>query len=493
MGQPRPISLFTQEQTAHQKPYSYLVSVVLHLAVAGLILYGFIFAPRINMKEAADRYTLRQVDLASDDFERPQSAPKGMYPGMSGAAPNATAHQEAAAAAASLRQIPKLHLADHTVVQPDIPITPVQLKKAQLPSLLLWAQTKPNVKLLQAAKAEHMANVNAKPLLTRPTQQVNVSDLPITPTQFTTNKPMPLPSSSTPVEVRGPDLAQRIPHTSADISVDSPSGAVMSISEARLVQGRLYVPPMNQTAAGNANGSLGTGKTGNAAQNGTGNGEGALNGSPQSKGTGGGNTPGGAGNPHGTVAGGGGNTGKGAGAGNGKDNKTGVGGGAGGFGQGTEPTFTRLNLPPNGQFGVVVVGSTMTDEFPETATLWGSRLIYSVYLHVGLARNWILQYSLPPNVDASAGGVTAKVEAPWPFYIVRPNEPPQSVNADALMIHGFIDENGHFEALTVVVPPSYRRGQALLGALDQWKFRPAKHNGRPCRVEVLLIIPEDAD
>lgn len=490
MGQSRPISLFDQAPPPHQEPYSYLVSVMLHVAVAGLILYGFIFAPRINMKEAADRYTLRRVDLASEDLDRPQSAPKGMYPGQSGAAKNAAASREAAAAAASLRQQPKLHIADRTVVQPDVPINPVQLKQTPLPSMLLWAETKPNVKLLQAPRPEKMANVNAKPLLTRPTQQLNVSDVPITPTQFTTNKPMPAPSSSTPVEVRGPDLAQRIPHTSVDIPVDSPSGAVMSIAETRLEKGTLYLPPLNQTAPGNANGAMGTGKSGNAAQNGTGRGDGTMNGSPQSHGTGGGNANGAAGNPHGTTANGAGSTGNGAGAGKGKTGNT-SGGGPGGAGQGSEPTFTRLNLPPNGQFGVVVVGSSMTDQFPETATLWGARVIYSVYLRVGLAHNWILQYSLPANADASSGAATSKVDAPWPFYIVRPDATPEKVNADAMMIHGFVNTAGKFEMLTVAVPPGFRRAQALLGALDQWKFRPAKHNGAPCKVEVLLIIPLD--
>ena len=48
MAQPRPISLFTQEPPTHQKPYSFLVSGFMHVAVAGLILYGFIFAnPRV--------------------------------------------------------------------------------------------------------------------------------------------------------------------------------------------------------------------------------------------------------------------------------------------------------------------------------------------------------------------------------------------------------------------------------------------------------------
>jgi hypothetical protein len=490
MGQPRPISLFAQAPPTHEEPYSYLVSVLLHVTVAGLILYGFIFAPRINMKDAAERYTLRQVELNSEDVERPQSAPKGMYPGQSGAAKNSAAGREAAAAAASLRQLPKLHLADRTVVQPDIPINPVQLKHTPLPSVLLWAQSKPNVKLLQAPRPEKLANVNAKPLLTRPTQQLNMSDVPITPTQFTTNKPMPMPSSSTPIEVRGPDLAQRIPHTSVNIPVDSPSGAVMSIAETRLEKGTLYLPPLNQTAAGNANGSMGTGKSGNSMQNGTGHGDGALNGSPQSHGTGGGNANSSAGNPHGMTANGAGSSGTGAGAGNGKTgNKSG--GGPGGAGQGSEPAFTRLNLPPNGQFGVVVVGSSMTDQFPETATLWGARMIYSVYLRVGLAHNWILQYSLAANVDAASGSSTTKVDAPWPYYIVRPNETPENVNADAMMIHGFVNASGKFEMLTVSVPPGFRRAQALLAALDQWKFRPARHDGAACRVEVLLIIPMD--
>lgn len=492
MGQTRPISLFDPPPVSHTKPYSFLVSVVVHVGVAGLILYGFLFAPRLNMKEAAERYTLREVDITSAELDRPQSAPAGMYPSQSGAASSAVAHSAAAAAAASLRQIPKLHLADHTVVQPDVPIKPIELKHTPLPSLLLWSASKPNVKLLTVPPPDKMAHVNAKPLLTRPTTQMNVSDVPITPTPFTTNQPMPMPSSSTPIQVRGPDLADRIPHTSADIPVESASGAVLSIAETHLVQGKLMVPALNQTAAGNANGAMGTGKTGNAQQNGTGNGQGQMNGSPQSKGTGGGNTAGAAGNPHGTVAGGGGSSGKGNGAGNGK-NQAGAGGGSGGAGQGSEPSFARINLPPNGQYGVVVVGSAMSDEFPETATLWGDRLIYSVYLNVGLAHNWVLQYALPANVDAGSAGGINHVEAPWPFYLVRPNEAMAKINADALMIHGFINAIGRFEEMTVVLPPRYHGAEGLLSALDLWKFRPAKHNGKAAKVEVLLIIPETQD
>lgn len=489
MGQTRPISLFAEQPASHEKPYSFVASSVVHVSVAGLILYGFLFAPRINMKEAAERYTVRQVDLSSADPERKPSAAAGLYPGQSGASHSAVAHSAPAVAAASLRQIPRLHVADRTVVQPDVPITPLMLKHTPLPSLLLWAQSKANVKLLTAPQPQKMANVTAKPLLTRPTQQINVTDVPITATPFTTKAPMPVPSSSTPVQVRGPDLAQRIPQTSSNISVESASGAVMSISEMHLAQGTIIVPALNQTAAGNANGAMGAGKTGNSLQNGPGNGHGAQNGSPQSQGSGG-NSVGSAGNQHGTNAGGGANSGSGNSTGNAKNNAGAGGGGAGGAGQGTEPSFTRISLPPSGQFGVVVVGSAMSDQFPETAQLWGGRLTYSVYLRVGLAHNWILQYSLPAAEDAAAAGGVNHVDAPWPFYIVRPNDSLANVNADALMIHGFVNDTGHFESLSVVFPPNFRRAQALLAALQQWQFRPAKNNGHAAKVEIVLIIPE---
>jgi hypothetical protein len=62
-----------------------------------------------------------------------------------------------------------------------------------------------------------------------------------------------------------------------------------------------------------------------------------------------------------------------------------------------------------------------------------------------------------------------------------------------LMVHGFVDEAGHFESLALVFPPQFSQTRLLLQALQQWKFRPAKHNGQIAKVEVLLIIPEDVN
>jgi len=82
------------------------------------------------------------------------------------------------------------------------------------------------------------------------------------------------------------------------------------------------------------------------------------------------------------------------------------------------------------------------------------------------------------------------LEAPWPYNIVRPNLTAGAINADALMVHGFVDEAGRFESLAVAFPPEFPQAEYVLNALTQWQFRPAEENGRPAKVEVVLIIPE---
>jgi hypothetical protein len=483
MGYPRTISIFAVEPPSGQRPYSYLVSGVVHVLVVGLIAYGFIFAPRINLRSAADRYVVREVEInVPDPVRKVNPTDKGMYPGQNSTAQVPTPHSVSAASSSSPLQLPKLHLADHTVVQPDIPPNEL-LVKSKLPSLLLWSAQRPKVQLIAPPQPVKLAIVNTKPVLTRPTPETHISDVPVTSTPFESRLPMPTPSTSTPVVVSGATVGDLIPETASRSSIQPSAAAMLSISEEEMAKGTIALPAVNQTARGSETGAMMPGKAGNAARAGNGdpNSVGADNGMQRSQGAAG-NTPGAAGSRSGTVAGNGGNVGAGHGPG-------GSSGGAGGTG--TEPSFTRVTLPQNGQYGVVVVGSSMAEEFPETSRLWGGRLVYSVYLHVGLTRSWILQYSLPSKLEAAAAGDMKHLEAPWPTYIVRPNSAPPNINADALMVHGYVTESGHFEALALAFPQGFSQTQLLLQALQQWKFRPAKHNGQVARVEVLLIIPEN--
>ena len=93
--------------------------------------------------------------------------------------------------------------------------------------------------------------------------------------------------------------------------------------------------------------------------------------------------------------------------------------------------------------------------------------------------------------DAAAAGEVAALDAPWPYNIVRPNIPAGSV--DAIMVHGFVNQAGRFEALSIAFPSGFAQAPFVLGSLAQWQFRPAAQNGQPVRVEVLLIIPEDQE
>jgi hypothetical protein len=156
---------------------------------------------------------------------------------------------------------------------------------------------------------------------------------------------------------------------------------------------------------------------------------------------------------------------------------------------GDQPTVTRIVMPKDGKFGVVVVGSSMAEQYPETVGLWGSRMAYTVYLHVGLSKSWILQYSLPRAAD---NGTTARIDAPWPYVMERPGLAPGDLNGDAIMVHGFVNTSGRFEKLAIVFPVGFSQSKFVLGALEQWQFRAAAQNGLLTAVEVLLIIPADS-
>jgi hypothetical protein len=157
------------------------------------------------------------------------------------------------------------------------------------------------------------------------------------------------------------------------------------------------------------------------------------------------------------------------------------------------PSTQLFTLPKNGQFGAVVVGASLEEEYPEMSGIWNERVAYTVYLHVGLAKSWILQYSLPRSAEAEDGGNITRLEAPWPYNIVRPNLNPDSIDADAVLVHGFVDRAGKFEQLGIAFPPEFQQAQFVLDALNQWQFRPAARNGQTEKVEVLLIIPEQRD
>jgi hypothetical protein len=156
---------------------------------------------------------------------------------------------------------------------------------------------------------------------------------------------------------------------------------------------------------------------------------------------------------------------------------------------------TQMARPQLGSFDVVVVQTSAADALPEAAGMLSGQPIYTVYLEIGLPKDWILQYCLA-TINGGAQqdetivslGNPAPVKAPFPMRTKIPQELDDHNNG-VIMLHGFLDAKGRFKQLEWVQGGSNYLGQILIAALRDWEFRPATRDGRAVEVEVVLAIP----
>src|SRR5215469_7184037 len=497
MRSSRTITLFTLQPEQRRGPSAIVASVVLHGSAIALVLSAFLYAPQFRLN-TPDVYMMQHVSLNMPLPPIPKLGGSGSAaPKMSAPGAESSAHEALAAPASSRVHFMRRKLAPQTLIDPNVDPEKMLPKETPLPAMLLWSGHRPKVQLITPPKPQPPSVTLDKPKLSFPNKETHIAELNMSATQFQSRFNMPFASKSSPVILNRQVEVQRIPETGSVASIESTPAAILSASDLHVNQGTVAMPAANQSAAGSDKGGPGTGKTpsdllhgsGDSGTNGTekgsGHGQSATGGSAAGAGSGGSK---GAGNG----ASGNGAQGTGSGQGNGHNSGAGSGSSNGhGSGEGDYGTVTRINVAKNGQYNVVVVGSSLDEQYPETAEVWKGRLAYSVYLKVGLEKSWILQYSLPRAADSATAG-SAKLDAPWPFYIVRPNLNPDEATSDAVMVHGFVDEAGHFEKLSVVFPTDmgYAREQLVLTALQQWQFRAGTHNGQVAKLEVLLIIPE---
>jgi hypothetical protein len=479
MRSSRTITLFSERPDLSRRSSSFAVSILAHIALIVVVL-GILSPPVLNNRVLTARYELRHLDLNAPDEEmRRATASAIKSPG-----PRNVAHKPLPGGSplAVLRQTAQAPEGLQTLVQPKVQPNVKLLLKTPVPTVVLWQPEKTPPKAIVPPPPETPMAASVLPKFEAPNQEVNLADVRISATGLTAQKLPILPSTTSPMVVHGPDLPQKIPETTSVSSAQSTPTAVVSLSDLHMTAGTVFLPPANATAAANSPGALAQGQGKDSSRPGNGN--------PASKagGTGAGQAAGdskdqpASGGSTGDRAGGGAKTGP--------AQKAEAGSGSG-SGSGNRPSTSHITLAKDGQFGSVVVGVSLEDKYPETAGLWSGRLAYTVYLHLGLAKSWILQYSVPRSADAAEAGNIARLDAPWPYNIVRPNLAPGEWNADALMVHGFLNQAGRFEALAIVFPPDFPQAKFVLDALAQWQFRPATQNGQNVKVEVLLIVPEE--
>ncbi len=319
---------------------------------------------------------------------------------------------------------------------------------------------------------------DATPSLDAPNEELNLAENSVTATDLAPQA-LAMPSSSTsPLSVKATELVQLAP-ASTSVSNEQPTPtAVLSLSDVRMPEGEVILPPVNETRSAASANSPGQeapkaasapvrASTSMTAASTTGNHTSSSSERPNGIAT-----PAHPGDAEKDAAV--------------RESE------AKAVATGRDDTY-HLTLPANGQFSVVVVGTSLADEYPETLQFWNDRVAYTAYLHVGLSKNWILQYSLVRSADTAASGTIARLEAPWPYDIMRPNLVSSDLNADALMVHGLLNQAGRFESLAIAFPLQYIRAAFVLHALQQWQFRPARQNGKAISIEVLLIIPDELE
>jgi hypothetical protein len=470
------ITLFSDRPEPGRGPYSLLGSVLVHIATIGLIYLGLASAPQVKSPALAQRYDVRHIDLHTIDTQMQRAASSGIEELRQNSLKNKLPPGGGAAAQPRvMRQVVQAPQGPQTLLQPDIPKPVAINQEIPVPSVVIWDGKKTSAKKLVPPMPEKPAVSDVQPSVQLPNEEPNLDVIAVAANDLTTQPQPFFPSTTSPVVVRGPEPAPPAPVTTAEGSTQSTPATVMSLSDLYMKTGDVSLPPVNESASSNSPGALTPGQTQDSTQTGQGN----PAGKPGE--TGAGQGPGNAGEATDSGS-----------AAQGDETASGQpGSGQPGSGHGNQPTTAHISLPHDGQFGAVVVGSSMEEKYPETAPVWSGRVSYTVYLHVGLAKSWILQYSLTQADNAAAAGNIMHIEAPWPYNIIRPNITPGAIDADALMVHGFITQAGRFEALSILFPPEFAEAKFVLDALAQWQFRPASQNGQNVLVEVLLIIPDE--
>lgn len=457
----RTITLFAEKRETPQAASAFVASILAHAGAIALLSFGVLYNPDVDNRVLPQRYTVRRLELHSKEAEAkpggPVRLPSPLPPTASGA-DGAQGEREMA------RSVPGAGSAAQLLVQPNAPLRVKLQEEAPIPSVVLWMPGRRMPATIVPPARQKLSAAEVSPSLQAPNEELTLSDLGVSSTNLASQKQAVAPGATSPLVVHGPGADQVAPQTVSQALATPIPAAVMSLSQLHMNDGLITLPEVNE-GSGKQNSQAPGSRSGVGAEGTPASPSGKLNGDRKAASSSSTSAAKSA-SPAAFAA-----------------------SAASGHGE-TDGSATRIDLPKDGQFGAVVVGSSLEEKYPETADLWAGRMAYTVYLHVGLARSWILQYSLPRTAEAAAGGSIARIEAPWPYNIVRPNLAAGAINADALMVHGFVNENGRFENLAVAFPPDFAQSQFVLAALTQWQFRPARQNGQNARVEVLLIIPE---
>lgn len=432
------LSLFGKPSTSPRQPVSIVLSIVMHAAVAGAMYYGLTHLPRIELRAALLRYPVRQIDLRGLDPDFPEmpnlhEIATGKIPYPSQEVARQVTGDPPRELAQQMRSFLSAAPGRQLLIQPDIHSQLSFADQVPVPTMMIWGLEPGEHKTIVPPSRDLPVASNPKPTATPAITTTRPSEIPAVARDMSSVHAVSLPVTRAPVSdgVNRSGAAASLRESMQQAT----SAAVLSISEFLVPDKTLLRLPTHEIApsAGgigrNTNLSLRT---------------------------------------------------ESAGAGEADDITV----------DGRHLSADHLLLPKDGKFNVVVVGSSLEEQYPEAARIWADRIPYTAYMHVGLNKSWILQYSATREAELAGAGRVERMNAPWPYDILRPNLYARDLHANALIVHGVLNQAGRLESLAIAAPSGFRYASFVLRMLREWQFRPALQNGQATPVEVLLIIPE---
>jgi hypothetical protein len=464
------ITLFSEPEPSGLDSWSYLASLLVHGTILGLLSYGIISAPQIS-DSVVNRYTMRQIELYT---AKPRMAAPARGRNAGAPSGDGAAQQESAklAEARTAVQVAQLEPGRQTLVRPDLPANLSLPEVTPVPTVMIWTPQKTPVIKIVPPQPEAATAVDVKPANDPPNEALNLDDRSVSSSELSAESSHLFPSTTSPIVVQGPEAVQMIPATTSESDAQPTPAAVMALSDLRMEEGIVTLPPANETLApsvlsmplGMLASTSQAGVAGLASPDAGGDSQQAVSNQAEASVS--------AQNPA---------TEKRAGVEDEQQGRSPAGSG---------PSTGLITQPENGQYPVVVVGSNLEEEYPEIFQIWAGRLANTVYLQIGESKSWIMQYSLPLSSELAP---TGDLDPPWPYHIIRPRFTHGDVPANSIVVHGRVSKTGRFESLAVVYPTPFAYASFLLNILQRWQFRPAVHNVTITEVEIVLVIPEDTN
>jgi len=450
-----------------QGPSSLLVSIMVHGVALGLLSWGFLSSPQVAPPALPHRYNVRKISLHEREPQSGSNAATAIrYPHPQSSAESPRLDGRSKAAPMETVQLAQAPPGLQTLLQPDFPDSLPLSEEVPVPAVMIWTPKKNPVRTIVPPLPEKPTAADVEPSPDAPNEALKLGDRSVQASDSETPMLMPPPSTTSPIALQRPELLQLPPVTTSDSSSQPTPVAVLSLSDLRMREGTAMLPPVNEALPATSlskpeNVLAKPAQTPRIAANAEPDASAPAETSPTE------DIAAATKHPAAGLA------------------------GQAGSGPGSLLSTSRITLPKNGQYEVVVVGDSLEDEYPAIFQLWAGRMAYTVYLPVGETRNWILQYSLPRSAPPTAAEDNGRLQAPWPYEVVKPRLASGDFISDAIVVHGFVNVMGHFESLAVVYPVRFQYAGFVLHALQQWQFRPAAFSGQATAVEIVLVIPQE--